>query len=78
MLAHFAGDMGEDFMVVVQLHSKQSAGQDRGNGSLEFNGLFAAHPDFGGGLRGGLEMAGRYDANVRNPARIPHAFDLRN
>jgi hypothetical protein len=32
----------------------------------------------GGGLRGGLEMAGRYDANVRNPIRIPHAFDLRN
>lgn len=41
--AHFAGDVGEDFVLVVQDDAKHRAWQNRLNGSFQFNGLFTAH-----------------------------------
>ena len=43
MAPHFAGDMGENFMLVIQHHAKHCAGQNRLNGPFQFNWLFSAH-----------------------------------
>ena len=46
MLAHLAGEMGEDFMPVIQLNTKHRARQHREDGALDLNGFFAAQEFF--------------------------------
>jgi hypothetical protein len=41
--AEFAGQMGEDGAVLIQLHAEQSAGEFFDNGSSYFNAIFFAH-----------------------------------
>ena len=41
MLAHFAGEVGEDFVLVIEPDPKHSSGQDRGDGAFKLDGLFA-------------------------------------
>jgi len=43
MPAHFAGNMGEDFVLVIQHDAKHRARQNRLNGPFQFNWLFTAH-----------------------------------
>jgi hypothetical protein len=43
MPAHFAGNMGEDFVLVIQHYSKHCARQNRLNRPFQFNWLFSAH-----------------------------------
>ena len=43
MPAHFAGNMGEDFVLVIQHDPKHRARQNRLNGPFQFNWLFTAH-----------------------------------
>ncbi len=43
MLAHFAGDVGEDFVAVGEGHAKHGAGQHLGYRARQFNGFFFSH-----------------------------------
>ena len=43
MLAHLAGDVGEDFMAVGEGHAKHGAGQHLGYRARQFNGFFFCH-----------------------------------
>jgi hypothetical protein len=43
MPPHFAGNVGEDFVLVVQHYAKHRARQNRLNGPFQFNWLFTAH-----------------------------------
>ena len=41
MLAHFAGEVGEDFVLVIEPDSEHGSGEDRGDGAFKLDGLFA-------------------------------------
>ncbi len=43
MAPHFAGDMGKDFMLVIQHHSEHRTWQNRLNRSFQLNGLLTTH-----------------------------------
>ena len=43
VFAHLAGDMREDFMLVVQRHSEHGARQNRFDNAFQFDRLFCAH-----------------------------------
>ena len=43
VLAHLSGGVGNDFMVVVELHAKRRVGQKLGNGAFEFQQFFLGH-----------------------------------
>jgi hypothetical protein len=40
---HFAGDMGKDFVLVIQHYPEHGAGQNHLDRPFQFNGLFTAH-----------------------------------
>src|SRR5262245_19489620 len=52
MFAHFARQMCQNFMLIVQLYSKHSPGQHRRDGAYQFYGLFAGQVMCSGLLRG--------------------------
>jgi hypothetical protein len=41
--AHFAGNVGEDFVLVIQHYPEHCAWQNGLNGPFQFNWLFSAH-----------------------------------
>ena len=43
ILAHFARDVGEDFMAIGQRDTKHRAGQHLGDCAYQLNGLFFSH-----------------------------------
>ena len=43
-LAHLAGGVGEDLVIVVELHAEISVRQHLSNGAVEFEHLFFRHP----------------------------------
>ena len=43
VLAHFAGDMGQDFMAIGQGDPEHGTGQHLGDVAGQFNGLFFGH-----------------------------------
>ncbi len=43
VLAHFTGEVSQDFVLVIQLYAEHGARQNRRNGSFQFDRLLAAH-----------------------------------
>src|SRR4029079_9379559 len=43
ILAHLTGGMGDDFMIIVELHTKSGVGQELGDRTLEFKQFFLRH-----------------------------------
>ena len=46
MFPHFAGDMGEDFVIVIELHPEHRAGQDGQYAAFYCDVLFHGNSSF--------------------------------